>query len=143
MEDIPLTTEDEPRELIKAHYYGFTVRRIFIFIGLVMLVTFPFFSELIPVPVYVSIGLMILLAVCGGLINPSQKWLLFANSIVTIIGFAIFEYETAYAYIHLSASDSKNMAFFWINQIISLLFFIALYLSIKTLRGKFIKKAEW
>lgn len=143
MEDTQITNEEQPRELIHAHYYGFAVRRLFLFIGLVMLITFPFFSDIIPVPIYVSIGLMVLLAVLGGLLNPAQKWLLIANSILPIVGFVVFEYETAFAYVNLSAGDPRNLAIFWINQGISLLFFIALYLAIKTVRGKFIKNAEW
>ena len=131
------------REIMPAHYYGYAIRRLFIFIGLVMLVTFPFFSDLLPVPQYVSISIMVLLAVFGGLLNPSQKWLLIANSLLAAIGFAVFEYQTAYSYVHLSITDARTVPLFWTNQIVSLLFFVALYLAIKTVRGKYIKAAEW
>ena len=128
--------------LINYHYYGQTIRTIFVVVGVVMLITFPFFSDLIPVPIWVSIGLIILLAVFGGLMNPAMKWMLIINALIATVGFALFEYEAVFAYLHVMADEPRRAAFFWINQIGSLLFFIALYLSIKTARGRFIPEVK-
>ena len=127
-------------QLINRHYYGHTIRAIFLITGVIMLVTFPFFSDLVPVPLPVSIGIMVLLVVFGGLLNPAQKWVLLMNTLIPLAGFIVFEYQAAYSYIHLSPLEPRGPAFFWINQLISLLFFIAAYLSVKTARGRVVKE---
>ena len=135
-------TSENKYEIISRHYYGHTIRGIFLFVGLVMLVSFPFFSDLTPVPLWISIGIMTLLAIFGGLMNPAQRWLLVVNAIVPTIGFIVFEYQAVFAYLHVAATDPRRATLFWVNQLISLLFFIALYLSIKTVRGRFVKEVE-
>ena len=127
-------------DLIHLHYYGRTIRSIFLIAGVLMIVSFPFFSDLVPVPLPVSIGIMALLVVFGGLMNPAQRWILLVNTIVPLLGFILFEYQAAYGYEHLQTMDTRGPAFFWVNQIISLLFFIATYLSVKTARGRFVKE---
>ncbi len=129
-------------EIISRHYYGNTIRTIFLLTGVLMLVTFPFFSDLVPVPLPVSIGIMVLLVVFGGLLNPAQKWVLFMNTLIPLIGFIVFEYQAAYSYTHLTATETRGPAFFWVNQVISLLFFIAAYLSVKTARGRVVKDVD-
>ncbi len=122
-----------------AHYYGDTIRGIFILTGVIMLIGFPFFASLIPLPIPTVLFIIILLAVAGGLMNPEQRWVLALNTIVPVIGFAVFEYFAVFAYLHLPPEDVKNIAFFWVNQVLSLLFFFATYLAMKTLRGSFLK----
>lgn len=128
------------QDVIGKRYYGHTVRAIFIIVGLLMLITFPFFSDLTPVPIPVSIAVIILLAVFGGLLNPSSKWIIVMHVLLPIVGLAIFEYQAVYGYLNLSPVESRHVAFFWMNQIVSVLFFVATYLSIKTLRWMFTKK---
>lgn len=128
------------RELIHLHYYGTTIRAIFIVVGLVMLLSLPFFVDLTPFPLPVSIIIVVTLAIFGGLLNPSQRWVIIANTIIPAIGFVVFEYQAAYTNIHLSALDQRVVFFFWVNQVIALLFFIATYLAVKTARGRFVKE---
>ena len=129
-------------ELISRHYYGNVVRAIFLITGVLMLVTFQFFSDLLPVPIYVPIAIMALLVVFGGLLNPAQKWVLMMNTLIPLAGFIVFEYQAAYSYMHLSATEPRGPAFFWVNQIISLLFFVATYLSVKTARGRVVTEVK-
>lgn len=129
-------------ELIRKHYYGHAIRGIFLAVGVAMLVTFPFFSDMIPVPLWLSIAIMVLLAIFGGLINPVQKKLLLVTAFLPILGFIVFEYEAVWAYLNVAAEEPRRAAFFWVNQVISLLFFIALYLSVKTVRGKYVKEID-
>ena len=118
------------------HYYGKIIRLIFIIGGLVMLVTFPFFGNLVNLPLPISIFIIILFVVLGGLINPLSKWVFILGSIIPIFALAMFEYYAFHTYQNLSAgSSSMNIAFFWINQALALLFFFATYLSVKTLRA--------
>jgi len=119
----------------QGHYYGKIIRNIFILGGLIMLISFPFFSKLVNLPLPVTIFIIISFVVIGGLINPLSKLAFILGSIIPIFALAMFEYYAFNAYQNLSGSDSLNVAFFWINQALALMFFFATYLSIKTLRA--------
>jgi energy-coupling factor transporter transmembrane protein EcfT len=121
------------------HYYGDSVRTLFIICGFIMIISYPFFSFFISAPVPLSIIGCIALAIFGGLMNPKQKWVMVLNTIVPIIAFVIFEYAAVYTYLNLSPTKDIHIAFFWVNQLLSLLFFFAAYLATKTLRGTLIK----
>ena len=118
-----------------AHYYGKIVRAIFIVGALTMLVSFPFFSHLINLPLPIHIFFIVLFVVIGGLISPLSKSIFILGSIVPVFALAMFEYYALYTYKNLSGLDGINVAFFWVNQILALMFIFAMYLSIKTLRA--------
>ena|SRR3989344_4730202 len=122
-------------EEISYHYHGDSVRILFVIGGLIMIVSYPFFSSLISAPIPLAIIGCIALAVFGGLMNPRQKWIMALNMIISVGAFVAFEYYAVYAYLNLSPAESLHVAFFWTNQILSLLFFFAAYFSTKTLRG--------
>ncbi|OGI60714.1 hypothetical protein A2641_02335 [Candidatus Nomurabacteria bacterium RIFCSPHIGHO2_01_FULL_37_25] len=122
------------------HYYGDSVRTLFIIGGLIMVVSYPFFSSFISLPIPLSIVGAVGLAIFGGLMNPKQKLIMVLNTIVSIGAFVVFEYYAVYAYLHLPPSESLHVAFFWVNQALSLIFFFAIYLSTKTLRGAIINQ---
>ncbi|OGF82312.1 hypothetical protein A3B18_03160 [Candidatus Giovannonibacteria bacterium RIFCSPLOWO2_01_FULL_46_13] len=128
----------ETKNLPKSHYYGDTVRRLLIAGGTIMIVTLPFFGELIPVPLVVSILAIVVVGVVSGLINPRQKWTSTLDFAISIIGFICFEYLAANTY----ASDGEyfRSLFFWTNQTLAIIFFIATYYGVKTLRGFYINK---
>src|SRR3989338_10316796 len=117
------------------HYYGDSVRTLFIIGGLIMIVSYPFFSSFIKAPIAFSIIGVTALAIFGGLMNPKQKWIMAINTIISIGALAIFEYAAVYTYLNLSPTQGMHVAFFWVNQLLSLLFFFSSYLSTKTLRG--------
>lgn len=139
MENLPKASK---WQIINRHYYGNVVRGIFVLVGLLMLATFPFFNDLVPVPLWLSIGIIAMLAVFGGLLNPAQRWILVVNTILPIVGLIVFQYEAAYAYAHIPVTETRRVAFFWANEIVSLLFFIATYLAVKTARGRFVEEVE-
>ena len=117
------------------HYYGDQVRTLFIIGGLIMIVTYPFFSSFVKTPISFSIIGLVALAIFGGLMNPRQKWIMALNMLISVAGFIAFEYSALYAYLYLPPTDGLHVAFFWINQLLSLVFFFAAYLATKTLRG--------
>ena len=121
------------------HYYGDIVRMLFIASGLIMIVSYPFFSSFIQAPIAFSIIGFVLLAILGGLINPKQKWIIFLDTLVSVIAFIIFEYAAVYTYLNLSPVQSAHVIFFWVNQLLSIIFFFAAYLSTKTLRGSMLR----
>lgn len=120
------------------HYYGDSVRTLFIIGGLIMLVSYPFFSSFIKAPVAFSLIGVVALVIFAGLMNPKQRWIMAINVIISIVAFGIFEYAAVYAYLNLVPAQDIHIAFFWVNQVLSLLFFFAAYLCTKTIRGAFI-----
>lgn len=112
-----------------SHYYGDTVRKLFLAIGVVMLVALPFFSSSLPGPALIAFLGVLVVAVVAGLTNPKQIWVMGLNVGVSLAGLAVFEY---YAILQ---AKTDPVWLFVINQAIALLFFFALYYSVKTLRG--------
>jgi ABC-type transport system involved in cytochrome c biogenesis permease subunit len=111
-----------------AHYYGDIVRKLFLAIGFIMLVSFPFFRERIDVPLYFSLGAIITLDIFAAATSPRMKWVAYTESIVALFGCIIFEY--------LAVRDISVIdPLFWINQVIAVLFFFALYYAVKTARS--------
>jgi len=111
------------------HYYGDTIRLIFVIGGIGMLLTLPVFQDRINLPIFISIIAMLGIGVTAGLTNPRQRWVIIFNAVASALGFFIFEY---YA---VDAFTGRVDLFFLANQFLALLFFIALYYSVKTLRG--------
>jgi hypothetical protein len=117
------------------HYHGDKVRVLFVIGGLIMIASYPFFASFIAAPIPLSIFGCIALAFFGGLMNPKQIWIIALNTIISMGAFVVFEYAAVYAYLNFSPTQEIHVAFFWVNQILSLIFFTAAYLSTKTLRG--------
>lgn len=121
---------------INYHYYGDRIRGLFVFTGVLMTITLPFFSSIIKLPITISLIAMLGLAILGGFLNPVQKSIIVIDTIVSIVAFLVFEYYAVTTYMYAEPGVSMNVYFYWLNQIFALLFFLAVYLSIKTLRGK-------
>lgn len=113
------------------HYYGDDIRKIFVGVGLIMLLTLPFFNNLLPVPAFISIIAILVISIVAGLTSPSKSWTAIVNTGTSVVGLAVFEYHAVRA-VALYGGDS---ALFLVNQFLSLAFFLALYLSTKTWRG--------
>ncbi|MEQ1849801.1 MAG: hypothetical protein ABL890_04385 [Candidatus Peribacteraceae bacterium] len=113
------------------HYYGDIVRKFFFAIALVMLITYPFLKERIEYPDFVSVLGMLVMVLLAGLVNPLVKWMTYVQATISILGFGLFEY---YAISNIALAD----VLFWTNQILALLFFCAVYFSIKTARASFL-----
>ena len=124
------------------HYYGDRIRTLFVVGGLIMAVSYPFFHSLIHNLLALSIIGSIVLSVVGGLMNPLQKWVIFLSTIISIVAFISFEYYAIYAYINLPPTQELHVAFFWTNQVLAVIFFLAAYLSTKTLRGALLAGKE-
>ena len=118
-----------------SHYYGDKVRTLFMLGGLIMLISFPFFSRLLNLPIMASLFFFILLFLLSLLTNPKQKWIMILDILVSVVAVLSFEYHAVYTYSDITPGDSLRAGFFWINQILALIFFFAAYLSTKSFRG--------
>ncbi len=124
------------------HYHGDTIRKIFVTSGVIILCLYPFFRDIITLPLPFTFLAILALAISAGIINPKQLWTMIGDAFISITGFIVFEYTATSTYIHLSFSDTKHLWFFVINQFLALCFFAATYLSFKTIRGELIRRKE-
>lgn len=111
-----------------SHYYGDIVRRLFMIAGGIMLVATPFYQDRLPISAYASVWIIVILDVVAGLANPLMRWLGWIETLIALVACLTFEY---FAIRDFSVTDSL----FWINQTLALVFFIALYYSVKTARA--------
>ena len=111
------------------HYYGDMVRGLFLVAGIIMLVASPFFKE--EIPASLSVVPIIVVVLLAGLTTLRYQWVLMLNVIVSFMGVAVFEYVALYA--------NATGTFFWINQVLAVLFLFSAYYSTKTLRGTYMK----
>lgn len=117
------------------HYYGDLVRKLFLTGAILMLLTLPFMSTYIEVPIYISILAAITIGVVAGITNPAQKWAGILNFGIALTASFIFEYQAIMGYTHYSYLHRT----FLINQILAVIFLVALYFATKTVRGMVVK----
>ncbi|OGY35205.1 MAG: hypothetical protein A3D99_00850 [Candidatus Andersenbacteria bacterium RIFCSPHIGHO2_12_FULL_45_11] len=129
IEENQLPKHKLPRPEALNHYYGDTVRKLFVVSGIIMLASLPFFNTYLPVPAYISLFAVVVIALVSGFTNPMQRWATMLDILVSLIACVTFEYSSVVGY------GIIPPALFWINQLLALLFFIALYYSTKSYRG--------
>lgn len=129
--------DDEKIESIRSkyglprHYYGDTVRRLFVLSAIIMVLTLPLLQNRLPVPPLVSILSIVFVGLFAGFLAPRNKWSIRLDVVVSLFGLLVFEYYAVEAYKMYSFSD----IFFIINQILAVIFLFALYNSAKTIRS--------
>jgi len=128
---------DKPKETSTppAHYYGDIIRVLFVAAGVLMIVSLPFFKDQIPVDPAGAIFFILILGVLAGFLSPRQKWVPVVNAVFSLFSVLVFEYYAMSSYKNLGQIFTDP--FFLINQILAILFFATLYLSIKTIRATY------
>ncbi len=120
------------------HYYGDLVRKLFLAGAIIMLAGLPFFADLISTPLMVSIFAIVLIGTAAGFMNPKQLWVAILNALIAVGALVVFEMS--------AVSDFKLYSIghplFWIDQVLALLFLVALYYEVKTLRGMLLKQGD-
>lgn len=111
------------------HYYGDIVRRLFLAAGVIMLVATPFFAQFLPVPAVLSLLAVLAISVAAGLTNPLQRWAMLLDVAAALIGLVVFEYHA------ISRFAEMPPLLFMVDQVLAVIFFFALYFSVKTVRG--------
>jgi hypothetical protein len=121
------------------HYYGDIIRRLFLSAGIIMLITLPFFSALIPFPVVISAVGVLIIGFVAGMTSPRQQWVIILNLLVSITGLVLFEYYAVTAF-RMQPQTQITTLFFWTNELLAIIFFFTLYYSGKTLRGHILNR---
>lgn len=102
-----------------------------------MLLSLPFFSDLIPGGLNWSIIAILVVVFGAGLLNPLLRWVVALNLGISFLATVIFEYEAVISYHQIITDIDK--AFFATNQVLALIFFFSTYYGAKSLRGFFVK----
>ncbi len=110
------------------------MRELFLGAGILMISVLPFFTELTGIPFIISIAAIMIMALLAGLQSPNKKWVTRINTIIAALGYGLFQYK-AISYYLASTPFTISWRFFTINQILAIVFFIALYYSSKTMRN--------
>lgn len=116
------------------HYYGDIVRRLFLISGVIVLITLPFNNNILPIHISLTTLLVIILIFFAAITNPFQKWVAFVNVGISILAVLTFEYFAVSGY------SGEEINLFMVRQILSVIFFFALYYSGKTLRAMLLKQ---
>ncbi len=112
------------------HYYGDLVRIIFVIGAVFILLGIPFVTDILQIPAIIPILAMAVLAITAGITNPAQFFSLRLNVGVSVVFLIFFAYMGWYAY-DTGLGGGIGIS----NQIGAVLFLIASYFSVKSLRG--------
>ena len=118
------------------HYYGDNVRKLFVAVAIITLLTLPFFRDFVHVPVMYYVTAMIFLCLVAGFTNPTHRWVVILNVAISVYGILFFESEAISAY----GFYDTQIWYFWTNQLLALLFLTSLYYAAKTERGHWFRR---
>lgn len=116
------------------HYYGDSVRNMFIASAVIYAIALPLFGSLLPFDVYTGIGIVLLLVFLAGITNPHSQILMFLNAAVAGIG--VYLMQTA----AISFFDQDSSILFVLRQVVVILLLIAFYHGVKTARNMILGK---
>ena len=116
------------------HYHGDIVRILFMIAAIIMLVSLPLFKADIALPPVYSIVAILILGLTAGLTNPKLIWHAGINLVVAVTAFLVFATYMVNTY------GTGVRAFFFTNMVLSFIFVLAVYFSVKTVRGLFLAR---
>lgn len=134
MNETDWQTPDFMKKKNVPHYYGDSVRNMFIASAVIYTVSLPLFGSLLPFSVYIGIALVLLLVFLAGITNPHSQLLMFVN--VLVAGIGVYLMQTA----AISFFNQDSSILFILRQAVVILLLIAFYDSVKTARNMLIGK---
>ena len=111
------------------HYYGDSVRILFVVMAALLLLALPFYPDVLPFTPAVQTAGALLLIVCAALTNPHARWVMLTNAVCSMIGVVIAEAVAIDAY------QQGDWTLLLIREVLAIAFLFAGYLSIKTVRA--------
>lgn len=116
------------------HYYGDFVRVLFLAAAVVLMVGVPVYPEIFPFDILSNVIFILVIGLLAGITNPRQYWIANVNTVVSALSLIVFEY---YAVADSEMLRSLDVPFF-AKQLLALIFFFALYYSVKTSRAEYL-----
>ncbi|MEK7519321.1 MAG: hypothetical protein AAB565_00825 [Patescibacteria group bacterium] len=126
--------EDYHGEFITLHYYGDTVRRLFLAAGIIIAFSIPFFSHPIPTSSLISLALVLALVVLAGYTSPRKKEVVAIDALTSALAILVFGTHASLVW-SLNYKDWYSTIFFLILITLVIIFIFALYYSVKSFRG--------
>ena len=114
------------------HYYGDTVRSLFLVAGLLLLAEFLFDRDFLQFNFTIGILGVLILTFLAGYTSPESKIVVFWNVLFSSVAFFFSEYLALADY---SQKETILRVVFLLRQGVAILFLLALYFSVKTWRG--------
>ncbi|PJE76125.1 hypothetical protein COV04_01180 [Candidatus Uhrbacteria bacterium CG10_big_fil_rev_8_21_14_0_10_48_11] len=120
------------------HYYGDAVRRLFVAAAIIITITTPIVSAFLTLPTFSAIIGALFLVIVAGLTNPSERWSSSLNLTVAVLGAALFQYRGIADYLAFTVNPAQ-VFMFTVDEVLAVIFIIAVYYSSKTFRRMFVK----
>ncbi len=114
-------------------YYSRATQSVFIVAGILMLVTFPYFFKQFEFGTFAVLAIIVLLAIGAGLAGAISSAARRLNIAIAVLACAISSYKGMTVFFN-GVEEPLAIFSFWVMQILSLLFFFAIYFSIKASR---------
>lgn len=131
--------DDEPRQTGTPkvpHYFGDSVRILFLIGGIIILATLPFFKNLLQIGTGFLPVFVVLLVLGGAIVNPFQRWVVAVDLVISAMAVIMFEYAAVIGF----GDDTFFLSV--VRQVIAIIFLLALYYSGRTLRAMFLNQIE-
>ncbi|QSH39379.1 hypothetical protein JXR01_03725 [Candidatus Kaiserbacteria bacterium] len=116
------------------HYYGDPVRLLFVLASAVWLLALPFFPDLLPFNPLIQVFAVVVIIVFAALTNPSKRWVMAYDALIA--GIAVVVIESA----AINQFEMSSWLEFAVREVLVVLFLIALYLSLKTVRAMYMNQ---
>lgn len=114
-------------------YYTKATQSIFIVAGILMLVTFPYFFKQFEFSTFAILAVIVLLAIGAGIAGSGSFLIRKLNIAIAIAACVIASYKAVTLFFY-GVEEPLAIFSFWVLQILSLLFFFAIYFSIRASR---------
>lgn len=111
------------------HYYGDTVRRIFVGAAAGLLILSPFAGNEMPGVLGIGVAFALMLALLAAITNPQKQWSMIANAVASGIGVILAEVFA------LASFSAQEYLAFLVSEAFVIAFLFALYFSVKTVRS--------
>lgn len=134
MKETDWQTPDFMKKKSIRHYYGDSLRLMFLISAIVYAVSMSLFGNLLPVDMYAGVGIVILLVLLAGITNPHSQALMFVNVVVAGVGAYLMQ-TAAISFFNIDSS-----ILFILRQLVAVLLLIAFYHSVRTVRNMMLGK---
>ena len=121
---------DSNRDL-KPLYKSDYVRILFFAIGIIMIVGLPLFIKEINTGMTVAVLGILVIDFFAGMTNYRRKGIIFFDACISFVGIVYFEITAAMTFY---SGNSDYTGYFLFNQLLAILFFITLYITLRAYR---------
>ena len=108
---------------------GRVVQKLFFVNSLIMIVGLPIFSSNLGFPILIPILGIVVVAIFAGLTGSKNRLMMSLDILVSIVGGVVFEFASIASY-----STTGLSAYFLFNQFVAIVFLVALYFSIRSIK---------